>query len=456
MPLSAKISQDNMEALLDIEGEQVAENQTDPAFDLSGIKRVLEQSGVQYGIDEEACAHAAQAANNLPPGERMSELVARGTAAIDGEDGQLVMAVEYHRDQIGLQLDFGKIDFHQKGAFTGIDKGQLIANIILPTPGTPGKNVRGEEIKSQPGKPAVFRAGQGTKVEPNRTELRATRAGDLRCEGDLIEVMDMIRVPGNVDFAVGNIDCEGPVRVQGDVLPGFHIHAGGDVVISGVVDSAEVKCEGNVIVSQGVIRGSRIQAKKGIMVGYIRESYLESEGTIKVVNEAINSTLVSADTIAFATSGRVVGGRLQAARHIEVGTAGHPNGNQTVLAAGVDPFQEFQAAKLQAHINKTVVREATVDRIRNIADPEHHPALDEMVSQQSTKREQHMEALAELQEKAVEPIDSRVKASVTIHPGVVIRIGPAELHIQVEQPGTIYHYHRDRGEVAPVDAKATR
>src|SRR5437773_237427 len=367
MPISAKISQDNMEALLDIEGEQVAENQTDAAFDLRRIKDVLEQAGVQYGIDEEACAHAAEAANNLPPGERMSELVARGTAAIDGEDGQLVMAVAYHRDQIGLQLDFGKIDFHQKGAFTGIDKGQLIANIVLPTPGTPGKNVRGGEIKSQPGKPAVFRAGQGTKVEPNRTELRATRAGDLRCEGDLIEVMDMIRVPGNVDFAVGNIDCEGPVRVQGDVLPGFHVHAGGDVVISGVVDSAEVKCAGNVTVTQGVIRGSRIQATKGIMVGYIRESYLESEGTIKVVSEAVHSTLISADAIAIATSGRVVGGRLQAGRQIEVGTAGHPNGTPTILAAGVDPFHEFQTAKLQDRIKRTVDREAAVDRMRDLA-----------------------------------------------------------------------------------------
>src|SRR5256885_14920481 len=117
MPLSAKISQDNMEALLDIEGEQVAENQTDPAFDVRRIKHVLEQAGVQHGIDEEACVHAAEAANNLPPGERMSELVARGTAAIDGEDGQLVMAGVYNPRQKGLPHGVGKNDFHpNKGA----------------------------------------------------------------------------------------------------------------------------------------------------------------------------------------------------------------------------------------------------------------------------------------------------------------------------------------------------
>jgi uncharacterized protein (DUF342 family) len=145
MPILAQISPNNMEVVLDIEGEQVAENHADPAFDVGRITRVVEQAGVRYGIDEQACARAAEAANKLSQGEKISELVARGTAAVNGEDGQLVMVVEYHRDQVGLELDFGKIDFHQKGALTGIEKGQLIANIILPTAGTPGKNVCGEE-----------------------------------------------------------------------------------------------------------------------------------------------------------------------------------------------------------------------------------------------------------------------------------------------------------------------
>jgi uncharacterized protein len=448
MPISATISPDNMEAIMEVE------RNSEHPLDVETIKRLLQEAGVRYGIDEEACVYLAEAVKNIPVGERITHPVAHGTPPIDGENGRLEMVVEYHRNQVGLELDFGKIDFHQRGAFTGVEKGQLIANIVLPTPGTPGKNVCGEELKPQPGKPADFRAGQGTKIEPNRTELRATRAGDLRCAGELIEVMDMIRIAGNVDFAVGNIECEGPVRIQGDVLPGFHIHAVGDVVISGVVDSAEVNSQGSVIVSQGVIRGSRIYAKKGIMVGYVRESYLESESTIKIVNEAVNSTVVSADTIGVATNGRVVGGRLLARNHIEVGTAGLPKGVLTVLAAGVNPFDEYQAARLQASIKWTEKREALVDRMKDLAHPEHHPVLEQMVSQQTTRREQHMEELAELQQNAVEHIDSRVKANVAIHPGVVIRIGPAELPIKTEQPGNAYHYDSGSGEIVTVNPKA--
>jgi uncharacterized protein len=261
MPVTARINPDNMEAAIDVE------RQSELPLDLDAVRKALAEAGVLHGIEEDACKQLVETVNNLPPGGHVTQTVARGTPAVDGEDGRIDMVLEYHRDQAGLALEFGKIDFHERGVFTGVEKGQLIATIVLPTPGTLGRDVRGQEIKPVPGKSAVFRAGQGTKIEGNRTELRATRAGNLRCAGDVIEVMDMIRVPGNLDFAVGNIDCEGPVRVQGDVLPGFHIHAGGDVVISGVVDSAEINSQGSVTVTQGVIRGSRIYAKRGIMVG---------------------------------------------------------------------------------------------------------------------------------------------------------------------------------------------
>ena len=212
-----------------------------------------------------------------------------------------------------------------------------------------------------------------------------------------------------------------------------------------------MKTDGNVIVSQGVVRGSRIYAKKEIMAGYVRESYLESDSNIKVVHEAVNSTLVSADTIVVSSKGRVMGGSLLARNRIEVGTAGNPKGTPTILAAGVNPLAEFQAAKLQANIRRTVKREAIVDRMKDLATPEQHTALTEFVAQQATRREQHMEALAELDQKAVEHLDSRVIAGTAIHPGVLIRIGPAELRIKSEQPGGNYYFDKDSGEVVGVN-----
>ena len=185
--------------------------------------------------------------------------MARGTPALDGDDGSIEMAVESGRQDIGIESESGTIDFHERGAFTPIEKEQLIARGVRPTPGTPGKDVRGEEVKAEPGKRASLTAGSGTALTAGGTELRATRAGALRFSGDRIEVSDLIRVSGNVDFEMGSVECEGSVTVEGDVMPGFRIRAGGDVSIGGVVDSAEVKAAGTVTVRQGVIvaAGSR-------------------------------------------------------------------------------------------------------------------------------------------------------------------------------------------------------
>jgi uncharacterized protein (DUF342 family) len=74
----------------------------------------------------------------------------------------------------------------------------------------------------------------------------------LRCVDERVEVIDLIKVSGNLDYNTGSIECEGSVRVEGDVLPDFHIRAGGDVSIGGVVDAAEVTAGGAVVVRQGI------------------------------------------------------------------------------------------------------------------------------------------------------------------------------------------------------------
>jgi len=446
MSIVVKISNDNMEATVELE------RQSESPLHVEAIKRALAEAGVLHGIDETACGHLVESAGSVPSGGQLSQRVALGTPSIDGEDGRIEMLVEYHRDGAGQVQDFGKIDFHDRGAFTPIEKDQLIANIVLPTPGTPGRNVRGAEIKPHPGKPARFRAGQGTTVI-DKTQLRAIRAGDLRCIDELVEVMDTIKVSGNLNFEVGNIDCEGKVRIDGDVLPGFHIHATGDVQIFGLVDAAEINSQGTVVINQGVLRGSRIYAKQGIMVGYVRESYLESEGNIKIVYEAVNSTIVSADTISVSSNGSVVGGSLLARNNIEVGTAGHARGVSTYLAAGVSPLDELRAAKLKLDIHRASKREAVVDRMKDLAKPEHHPALDKLVSHHAAKRDQQLEALTTLQQNPVAYSDSRIKANTAVHSGVHIRIGRAETLIKRELGQTTFYYDADSGEVVGIKPK---
>jgi uncharacterized protein (DUF342 family) len=292
--------------------------------------------------------------------------------------------------------------------------------------------------------------GQGTKVEAGGTELRAARAGDLRCAGDLIEVMDMIRVPGNLDYTVGNIDCEGLVRVEGDVLPGFHIRAGGDVWIGGVVDNAEVTTADAVTVAQGVLGGSRISGRRGIKAGYVRDAYIESDTNILIAREALNSTVVCGDAIVISEGGRVVGGRLFAQNRIEVGIAGQEKGTPTTLAVGVNPLKELRAAKLAADMNQARGVQKRVGRIKEIAKPDHHEILDQLLARATKKHKGSAEELAKLAEDKARLAECRIKVRREIHTGVRIRIGTDDLIIEDEFKGATFQYDFESGQVVQV------
>jgi uncharacterized protein (DUF342 family) len=433
MAIVVNISSDSMEAVVEV----------DEAADDTAILRALTVAGVVHGIDAHACKHAVATTG--------THVVARGDPPIRGLDGRIEMAVEFHRSNVGVARGSGSIDFHERGSFTSIEKDQLIARILPPTPGIPGKNVRGIGIAATPGTRARLSAGKNTKIEADGEELRATIAGDLRMNGDTIEVLDMIRVAGNVDFAVGSIDCEGPVRVEGDLLPGFHIRAGGDVWIGGVVESAEVNSRGNVTIAQGVLGGSRIQASGYIKVAYTREAYLESGGSITISRESVNSTVVAGDSIHIPGDGRVVGGRLLARNGIDAGSVNFVQGVPTILAAGVNPLEELRALRLKTSIHRADSLERRIGKIKGLTAPDGpHEVLDKMLERTAQKREGIKDQLTDLNANMAEPAACRVQIRKEVHPGVCIRIRSGELTVRNDCGAATFSYDSDSGQVVQI------
>src|SRR6185295_2687411 len=154
MAIVVQFDYDGMGAVVDIDrhGEEQVH--------VESVLHALAEAGVAFGVDQTACDEIVATINEQPPGSRLSRTVARGSIPIAGENGAVTMAVENTRNLIGVSGDFGAIDFHERGSFTPIEKGQLIANIRIPTAGIPGKDVRGNEIKATPGERARLTPGQ--------------------------------------------------------------------------------------------------------------------------------------------------------------------------------------------------------------------------------------------------------------------------------------------------------
>jgi uncharacterized protein (DUF342 family) len=444
MAIVIKVSDDRMDAVAEVD------RLTEEPIGLEALKQALTDARVAYGIDEAACNELVTAVNDGSVGLKHARRLAHGTPPVSGENGSFELAVDYSRNPVGTITDAGTVDFHDHGPFTPITQGQLIAHIALPTPGTPGKDVLGSEIKTVPGVKAAITSGAGTKFEAGGSELRATRNGDLRCSGDLIEVLDIIRVPGNIDYAVGNIDCEGPVRVEGDVLAGFHIRAGGDVYIAGVVDSAEVTAAGTITVSQGVLGGSIISARKGVKAGYLRDAYVESDENIFVAREILNSTIVCGNTITIADSGRVVGGRLFAQNRIETGSAGNEKGVPTALTAGVNPLQQLRAAKLNAEMERSRAVRKRVGKMREIATTKNQGVLDQLLARLTEKNAKNTQELEKLAAYKASLAGCRIRVRRDIHPGVTVRIGNDDLQVAHESRNVTFHYDDTAHQVVQV------
>jgi uncharacterized protein (DUF342 family) len=170
MPILVKISTDKMEAVVEIEPR------ADSLHDVDAILRALTAAGVEHGIDKTAVTELADFIRKESPDSTVHKRVAMGTRAVGGTDGTVEMKVESDVNMVGMPDETGNIDFHERGSYTPITKDQLLAELVLPTPGTPGKTVLGDEIRAANGKKPQVIAGQGTKL--TGTELRATRDGN--------------------------------------------------------------------------------------------------------------------------------------------------------------------------------------------------------------------------------------------------------------------------------------
>src|ERR1700722_10453652 len=120
MPILVRIRDDRMEATVEVD------RANGEPFEVDAIRRALAESGVSYGVDDDACIHLAATVNQLPIGGSTSLPVARGIAVQDGEDGRVEFQVHYDRNLVGLPVESGNIDFHERGSFTPIARDQLI------------------------------------------------------------------------------------------------------------------------------------------------------------------------------------------------------------------------------------------------------------------------------------------------------------------------------------------
>ena len=240
----------------------------------------LNKKGVRYGIKTDIVGSVVR---DVVFDKEV--VIAEGKNPTAGQDAKIAMEVDIDHNFRPQQKTDGTVDYRNINTITQIKNGQVIAKKIPATKGEPGWSVTGQEIEPTPGNDVKFTGGKNTRISDDGAYLLATKNGYVFKEGEVIHVGDVLPIPKDVDFSVGNIKYTGDVHIKGGVMPGFTVETEGNILINGQVESARVLSRnGNVEIQKGIIgKGDTfVSGKNGIKTEFVQEAVLGSEGTICV------------------------------------------------------------------------------------------------------------------------------------------------------------------------------
>jgi uncharacterized protein (DUF342 family) len=256
---------------------------------VADVERELERAGVVRGIDEDAIRQAVLA-------RRYNESV----HVADGQKPEDAKAatIRYHfnpdRGKPYLTMEFDRINLRELNFIEYVEAGSLLAELLPPVDAVDGYTVTGETLlASQDAAPDQFRGGMNTALSEEQDRIVATADGNVRIKDGTIIVEPVVTVK-NVDYSTGNIHFEGSVVVEGSIADGFVVDADGDVQVAHGVGRATITCGGNLLLQTG-INGShegRISCRGNVVAKYIESAEVKCEGHLLVEEAVMHSEVV--------------------------------------------------------------------------------------------------------------------------------------------------------------------
>jgi len=315
------------------------------------ILDALKNENVVYGIDDNLV--------NFIEENRSYEkkyLVARGIPGGIGQDGHVAMLFDTSEQSLKPKvLEDGTVDYRNLNNVKMVKEGEILARIEPPKVGESGRNVYDEEIPGKEGKVvAKIPKGKGVKLSDDGTELISEATGKIIYVDNKISVSEVNEISGDVGLATGNINFNGTVKVQGNVLTDFSIKATGNVEIFGVVEGADIYAGGNILVSKGIagmnkaflqaggnisaktIQDAKLQAGQDVFAEAIMHSKVKARGKIEIKGK----------------KGLLVGGKISCYVGIDAKTIGSSMGTKTDIKIAVDASALEEYSKLTTELEK--------------------------------------------------------------------------------------------------------
>jgi len=339
-----KIQEDASRALIDLYPAKGGGKK----LNIESIYSELNLENISYGLKEDVLKNAVKEVNENEKTIK-NLLIAEFLPAQDGEDGRLDL---FFKTTSNLVLDDDvRIDFKQRGSIPYIEANKLMARIMDPTKGEPGKNIKGEIIEPREGIAVVPKLGNN--VEQKANEFFAKISGWPIYRNNTIDVLPYFETEGDVSYATGNIVFQGTVMVKGDVQTGFSVDAtNGDVIVAGNCNQGHLKSTGNIIVKGGVIK-SEIEVKGDFTAKFVEYSHLRVWGDTHILGSLLQNVILCKKSV-FVNKGKgiILGGKIFAQASIQCLSVGNEAQTETLLFSGEDFFTKQKLVSVKKDIQK--------------------------------------------------------------------------------------------------------
>lgn len=348
-----EVSQDNMQAVMRF----YPASETGKRTTMDSVIKNLRYRSIIYGIQMNVLQD-----HFMSDGIYCTNLVvAQGKEPRHGTDAYIKY---YFNTDIHAQptlKEDGSVDYFHLNMINPCKKGQLLAEIIPEDEGEYGTTVQGAKIRPRQVKRAHLEFGHNIEISQDRRKLTSMVDGHVALVDTKVFVSDVYEVE-NVDLSTGNIDFEGSVQVNGNVSSNFSIRAGGNIVISGVVEGAYIEAGGNIIIARGMNGMAKGVLKAGgnIVAKFLENTTASAGGYVSTESILHSSVIATTEIQVTGKRGFITGGHVRAGQRIEVKTLGATLGAPTVVEVGVDPEKKAEYMRLQKEIAEIV------KNIRNI------------------------------------------------------------------------------------------
>ena len=373
------------------------------------LREALEEGEVRFGIFEDALTDCVQQ-------KRYLEIIpiARGQEAKEGAAGRLEPLFEEREEQPLEQPGGEPMDFSAFQLPQTVQEGESICNIVIPIPGEDGLDVSARVIPCQKYRYPEIPMGENTSISEDGQRLVAEKEGLVWFRDGKFYVREQKFISGSLTTPGCSCRIRGSLLITANVCGGATVTAGGDILIGGEVQAAQVISTGG---SVRILRGVRgvngktvIRAAEQVQALYLDRAKVEAGGD--VIAEAVTDCHVVSGGSVYCVEGKgvIFGGHVQASELIQCCQLGNITGKRNQITVGFSPEASAERERLDMELESTqTILERLWKKIGDIRKAgrlmtdEQKELLEQLVEQRALY-EAHAENLKSKQKKLREEL----------------------------------------------------